>query len=63
MRSRGYHFKIIAQQLSTTSTVVCQAILVLTLDLNQQEFVQIVAGLLLETIERLGAMAALRGLK
>lgn len=33
-----------------------------TLDLNQQEFVQIVAGLLLRTIERLGAMAAPRGL-
>ena len=61
MRSRGYHITIIARQLSTTRTFDCPAI-VLTLDLNQQEFVQIVAGLLLKTIERLGAMAAPRGL-
>ena len=62
MRSRGYHITTIARQLLTTSTFVCQVILVLTLVLNQQEFVQLVAGLLLETIERLGAMTALRGL-
>ena len=62
MRNRGYYSTINARQLSTTSTFVCQAIEVLTLDLNQQEFVQIAAGLLLETIKRLGAMAPLRGL-